>query len=32
MKEQWDSGNRLFRPRQIYVGNQNKDFLEISKR
>lgn len=32
MKEQWDSGNRLFRPRQIYVGNQNKDFLEISNR
>ena len=32
MKEQWDSGNRLFRPRQIYIGNKNKQFRDIHNR
>ncbi len=32
MREQWDSGNRLFRPRQIYVGEDVRGFVPISER
>ena len=32
MTEQWNAGNRLFRPRQVYVGNKNKDFVELVNR
>ncbi len=33
MKEQWESGNRLFRPAQIYVGNPPpKDYIPRSAR
>ena len=29
LQEQWDSGNRLFRPRQIYTGEQLRDFVSV---
>ena len=32
MKEQWESGNRLFRPRQIYVGQQHREFVALDRR
>lgn len=32
MREQWNSGNRLFRPRQIYVGEGVRDFVPLSER
>ena len=32
MQEQWESGNRLFRPAQIYVGQPHRDFIEIGDR
>ncbi|MDA1002948.1 MAG: citrate synthase [Chloroflexi bacterium] len=32
MKEQWESGNRIFRPSQIYVGEQARDFIPMAKR
>ncbi|MQC18422.1 MAG: citrate synthase [Chloroflexi bacterium] len=32
MREQWDSGNRLFRPSQIYVGATHRDFVPMSER
>ncbi len=32
MREQWGSGNRLFRPSQIYVGAQHRDFVPMSQR
>jgi citrate synthase len=32
LEEQWDSGNRLFRPRQIYVGEQLREFVPIEQR
>ena len=32
MQEQWESGNRIFRPRQIYVGPAHRDFMEIDAR
>jgi citrate synthase len=32
MREQWDSGNRIFRPSQIYTGHSDREFVPISKR
>jgi citrate synthase len=32
MREQWDSGNRIFRPSQIYTGESDRQFMPISKR
>lgn len=32
MQEQWESGNRIFRPKQIYVGPGHRDFTEIAAR
>ncbi len=32
MQEQWESGNRIFRPKQIYVGPEHRDFVEIGAR
>ena len=32
MQEQWESGNRIFRPRQIYVGAAPRDFVTIDDR
>ncbi len=32
MREQWDSGNRLFRPSQIYIGQSHRDFVPMSQR
>ena len=32
MQEQWESGNRIFRPRQIYVGSAPRDFVTIDDR
>lgn len=32
MQEQWESGNRIFRPKQIYVGPEHRDFTEIGAR
>lgn len=32
MQEQWDSGNRIFRPSQIYTGQSDREFVPISKR
>ncbi len=32
MQEQWESGNRIFRPSQIYVGQPHRDFAEIGDR
>ena len=32
LQEQWDSGNRLFRPRQIYVGERLRDFVPPEQR
>ena len=32
MKEQWESGNRIFRPTQIYVGADPRDFVPMEKR
>jgi citrate synthase len=31
-QEQWDSGNRIFRPKQIYTGEPERDFVELSDR
>jgi len=32
MREQWDSGNRIFRPSQIYTGESDRQFVPLSKR
>jgi citrate synthase len=32
MQEQWESGNRIFRPKQIYVGPAHRDFTAVSGR
>ncbi len=32
MKEQWESGNRIFRPSQIYVGQPARDFVPLERR
>jgi citrate synthase len=32
MQEQWESGNRIFRPRQIYVGHPHRDYIPIERR
>ncbi|MCH8200269.1 MAG: citrate synthase, partial [Chloroflexi bacterium] len=32
MQEQWDSGNRIFRPTQVYTGQQPREFVEIEQR
>ena len=31
-QEQWDSGNRIFRPTQIYTGEPARDFIELDQR
>ena len=32
MREQWDSGNRIFRPAQVYTGSGDRAFVPVSKR
>jgi citrate synthase len=32
MQEQWESGNRIFRPKQIYVGQPHREFKAIEAR
>jgi len=32
LEEQWNSGNRLFRPRQIYTGEQLREFVPLAAR
>jgi citrate synthase len=32
MKEQWESGNRLFRPSQIYKGPAIREYKPLSVR
>lgn len=32
MREQWDSGNRIFRPSQIYTGPSDREFVPLSQR
>lgn len=32
MKEQWESGNRIFRPTQIWVGSDPREFVPLDKR
>ena len=32
MQEQWDSGNRIFRPGQIYVGESYREYTNITDR
>jgi citrate synthase len=31
-QEQWDSGNRIFRPTQIYTGQSHREFAELGDR
>ncbi len=32
LKEQWESGNRIFRPTQIYNGHAHRKFVELDRR
>ncbi|MDP6606437.1 MAG: citrate/2-methylcitrate synthase [Dehalococcoidia bacterium] len=32
MREQWDSGNRIFRPTQVYTGQEPRAFVAIDQR
>ena len=32
IREQWDSGNRIFRPAQIYTGQPHRDFVPAGRR
>ncbi len=32
MREQWESGNRIFRPTQIYTGHQHRDYVSLEQR
>ncbi|MEE8421318.1 MAG: citrate/2-methylcitrate synthase [Dehalococcoidia bacterium] len=32
MQEQWDSGNRIFRPTQVYTGQGPRDFVALDQR
>lgn len=32
MREQWESGNRIFRPAQVYTGNEHRDFVPMANR
>jgi citrate synthase len=32
MQEQWESGNRIFRPKQIYVGPEHRDYVAVESR
>ena len=32
MKEQWESGNRIFRPAQVYTGPAPREYLPLAKR
>lgn len=32
IREQWESGNRIFRPSQIYTGHGHRDFVPLDKR
>ena len=32
LKEQWASGNRIFRPTQIYTGHAHRDFVPLDQR
>ena len=32
LQEQWESGNRIFRPAQIYIGPDHRDFVALDQR
>ncbi len=32
MREQWESGNRIFRPSQVYVGHNDREFVPLDRR
>jgi citrate synthase len=32
VREQWDSGNRIFRPAQIYTGEKHRSFVPLASR
>jgi citrate synthase len=32
MKEQWESGNRIFRPAQVYTGSAPREYVPLAKR
>ena len=32
MKEQWESGNRIFRPAQVYTGSTHREYVPLTKR
>jgi citrate synthase len=32
MKEQWESGNRIFRPAQVYTGSTHREYVPLAKR
>jgi citrate synthase len=32
MKEQWESGNRIFRPAQVYTGSAHREYIPLAKR
>lgn len=32
MSEQWESGNRIFRPTQIYTGPQHRNYIPVAER
>jgi citrate synthase len=32
MEEQWASGNRIYRPTQIYTGEAHREYVPIEKR
>jgi len=32
LQEQWASGNRLFRPTQIYTGHKLREYVPLAKR
>ncbi|MEX1022776.1 MAG: citrate/2-methylcitrate synthase [Dehalococcoidia bacterium] len=32
MREQWESGNRIFRPAQVYTGHDHREFVPLSRR
>jgi len=32
MKEQWESGNRIFRPTQVYTGPAHREYVPLARR
>ena len=32
MKEQWESGNRIFRPAQVYTGSAHREYIPLARR